>query len=202
MLSFSPVYLTLVRSQSDAPRDADGRRPGKFFTINGRAFPSTDVIKMKVFETLKVRFIGSSNGFIHPIHGGPFVVVARDGETLAPAARFKADTINVGPGQRYDVIWTALKPGKWMIHFHIGHHTTNNNTEEDGGGGLMNAYRGRGRSENLSFALLRRSSTQRRKPLFEMPFSRPTPRSRRLQRRRSVAGLRRAPPRASRQSML
>jgi hypothetical protein len=60
-----------------------------------------------------------------------------DGETLAPAARFKADTVNVGPGQRYDVIWTALKPGKWMIHCHIGHRTTNNNTEQEGGGGLM-----------------------------------------------------------------
>jgi len=116
----------------------DGGQPN-FFTINGRAFPSTDMIKMKVGETLKVRFIGSNNGFIHPmhIHGGPFVVVARDGETLAPSARFKADTINVGPGQRYDVIWTALKPGKWMIHCHIGHHTTNNNTEQNGGGGLM-----------------------------------------------------------------
>jgi manganese oxidase len=116
----------------------DGGQPN-YFTINGRAFPSTDMIKMKVGETLKVRFIGSNNGFIHPmhIHGGPFVVVARDGETLAPAARFKADTINVGPGQRYDVIWTALKPGKWMIHCHISHHTTNNNTEENGGGGLM-----------------------------------------------------------------
>jgi FtsP/CotA-like multicopper oxidase with cupredoxin domain len=110
-----------------------------YFTINGRAYPSTDTIKMKVGETLKVRFIGSSSGFIHPmhIHGGPFVVVARDGETLAPSDRFKADTINVGPGQRYDVIWTALKPGKWMIHCHISHHTTNNNTEQHGGGGLM-----------------------------------------------------------------
>ena len=110
-----------------------------YFTINGRAYPSTDTIKMKVGETLKVRFIGSSSGFIHPmhIHGGPFVVVARDGETLEPSARFKADTINVGPGQRYDVIWTALKPGKWMIHCHISHHTTNNNAEQHGGGGLM-----------------------------------------------------------------
>jgi len=110
-----------------------------YFTINGRAYPSTDTIKMKVGESLKVRFIGSNSGFIHPmhIHGGPFVVVARDGETLAPSARFKADTVNVGPGQRYDVIWTALKPGKWMIHCHISHHTTNNNAEQHGGGGLM-----------------------------------------------------------------
>ena len=116
----------------------EGAMPN-FFTINGRAYPATDTIRMKVGETLKVRFIGSSTGFIHPmhIHGGPFEVVARDGETLPPAARFKADTINVGPGQRYDVIWTAHKAGKWMIHCHISHHTTNNNTEQHGGGGLM-----------------------------------------------------------------
>ncbi|RWB05403.1 MAG: DUF4396 domain-containing protein [Mesorhizobium sp.] len=110
-----------------------------FFTINGKAYPATDTIPMKVGETLKVRFIGTNNGFVHPmhIHGGPFEVVARDGETLSASARFLADTINVGPGQRYDVVWKALRPGKWLIHCHIPHHTTNNNVEEKGGGGLM-----------------------------------------------------------------
>ena len=110
-----------------------------YFTINGKAYPSTEVVPMKVGETIRIRFIGSNNIFIHPmhIHGGPFTVVARDGETLAPAQRFDADTINVGPGQRYDVIWKAREPGKWLVHCHIGHHTTNNNTETNGGGGLM-----------------------------------------------------------------
>ena len=116
----------------------DGAMPN-YFTINGKAYPSTDTIHMKVGETLKVRFIGTNNGFIHPmhIHGGPFEVVARDGETIAPSARYLADTVNVGPGQRYDVIWTARGPGKWLIHCHIAHHTTNNNAEQQGGGGLM-----------------------------------------------------------------
>ncbi|RUW60681.1 DUF4396 domain-containing protein [Mesorhizobium sp. M7A.F.Ca.US.008.03.1.1] len=116
----------------------DGGMPN-FFTINGKAYPSTETIHMKVGETLKVRFIGTNNGFIHPmhIHGGPFEVVARDGETIPASARFLADTINVGPGQRYDVVWKAREPGKWLIHCHIPHHTTNNNVEEKGGGGLM-----------------------------------------------------------------
>jgi len=110
-----------------------------YFTINGKAYPSTETIHLKVGQTVKVRFIGSNNIFIHPmhIHGGPFTVVARDGVTLAPSARFEADTVNVGPGQRYDVVWRALRPGKWLIHCHIGHHTTNNNAETAGGGGLM-----------------------------------------------------------------
>jgi manganese oxidase len=116
----------------------DGAQPN-YFTINGRAFPATDTIHMRVGETLKVRFIGSSNGFIHPmhIHGGPFQVVAIDGQTLQASARYQADTINIAPGQRYDVIWKARLPGKWLIHCHIAHHTTNNNVETHGGGGLM-----------------------------------------------------------------
>jgi FtsP/CotA-like multicopper oxidase with cupredoxin domain len=110
-----------------------------YFTINGKAYPSTDTLHLKVGQTIKLRFIGSNNNFIHPmhVHGGPFTVVARDGQTLPEAARFDADTINVGPGQRYDVIWTAREPGKWLVHCHIGHHMTNNNVETQGGGGLM-----------------------------------------------------------------
>ena len=116
----------------------EGAMPN-YFTINGKAYPATDTIEMKVGETLRVRFIGSNTGFIHPmhIHGGPFVVVARDGITLPLAQRFSADTIEIGPGQRYDVIWTAEKAGMWMLHCHISHHTTNNNVETQGGGGLM-----------------------------------------------------------------
>ncbi|HJU04807.1 MAG TPA: DUF4396 domain-containing protein [Nitrospiraceae bacterium] len=109
-----------------------------YFTINGKAYPSTDVIKMKVGETVKLRFIGSSNNFIHPmhVHGGPFEVVALDGEVLPESARYLADTVNVGPGQRWDVIWPARRSGKWLIHCHIPHHTTNNNVEQQGAGGL------------------------------------------------------------------
>lgn len=110
-----------------------------YFTINGKAYPSTDTVKMRLGETIKIRFVGSNTNFVHPmhIHGGPFTVVARDGVDLPPAAQFQADTVNVGPGQRYDVIWTARKPGRWLVHCHIPHHTTNNNQEQQGGGGLM-----------------------------------------------------------------
>src|SRR5262249_24908574 len=63
----------------------DGAMPN-FFTINGRAFPATDTIPMRVGETLKVRFIGSNNGFIHPmhIHRGAVSGVPRRCQTPAP----------------------------------------------------------------------------------------------------------------------
>ena len=116
----------------------EGELPN-YFTINGKAYPATDTVPMKIGQTIKLRFIGTNNNFVHPmhVHGGPFQVVAVDGITLSESARYQADTVNVGPGQRYDVIWTARKAGKWLVHCHIPHHTANNNVEQDGGGGLM-----------------------------------------------------------------
>jgi FtsP/CotA-like multicopper oxidase with cupredoxin domain/uncharacterized membrane protein len=109
-----------------------------FFTINGKAYPETETINLKVGEKLRVRFIGTSGAFIHPmhIHGGPFRIVQTDGELVPEGAQVLKDTVNVGPGERYDVIWEAREPGKWLLHCHINHHTTNNNVEQEGGGGL------------------------------------------------------------------
>jgi len=110
-----------------------------FFTINGKSYPATQTIRMRVGEKLFVRFIGTHNNFVHPmhIHGGPFRIVETDGFPVPPGARLLKDTVNVGPGERYGVIWTAQRPGKWLLHCHIPHHTTNDNVEQDGGGGLM-----------------------------------------------------------------
>ena len=83
------------------------------------------------------RLIGSGQ-FIHPIHihGGPFEIVATDGNPVPEGARLTKDTVLVGPGERYDVVWTARNPGKWLLHCHINHHVTNDGGEIDGGGGM------------------------------------------------------------------
>ena len=109
-----------------------------FFTINGKAYPETETVRLRVGERLLVRFIGSQSGFIHPmhIHGGPFTIVATDGVLIPEGGRLSKDTVNVGPGERYDVIWEAREPGRWLLHCHINHHTTNDNREEQGAGGL------------------------------------------------------------------
>jgi FtsP/CotA-like multicopper oxidase with cupredoxin domain len=46
-------------------------------------------------------------------------VIAVDGQTLRPSARYFADTVNVGPGQRFDVIWKARQPGKWTAWLRV-----------------------------------------------------------------------------------
>jgi manganese oxidase len=110
-----------------------------YFTINGKSYPETQTVEMEVGEKLRVRFVGSNNNFVHPmhVHGGPFEIVETDGNVVPEEARLLKDTVNVGPGERYDVVWEAREPGEWLIHCHIPHHTTNDNTEQEGGGGLM-----------------------------------------------------------------
>lgn len=109
-----------------------------FFTINGKAYPSTETINVKVGQKIRFRFIGSNNSFIHPmhIHGGPFKIIETDGNPVPIAAQIEKDTVNVGSGERYDVIWPAREKGKWLLHCHIAHHATNDNVEVQGAGGL------------------------------------------------------------------
>lgn len=62
-----------------------------YFTINGKAYPATDTIRMKVGQKIRLRFIGSHNNFMHPmhVHGGPFKIVETDGNRVPPAAQIE-----------------------------------------------------------------------------------------------------------------
>lgn len=108
---------------------------GNYFTINGKAYPDTEKIEAKVGQKIRLRFIGSGQ-MIHPmhLHGFPFKIVATDGNDVPESAQWTKDVVSVAPGERYDIEFTPDRPGKWMLHCHIPHHTTNDHDEP---GGLM-----------------------------------------------------------------
>jgi FtsP/CotA-like multicopper oxidase with cupredoxin domain len=56
---------------------------------------------------------------IHPmhLHGLEQVVFAKDGWNYKDP--WTCDTLNVAPGERYDVLVTAHSPGVWAFHCHI-----------------------------------------------------------------------------------
>lgn len=126
----------VVEGQTFPAMDLDGMKPN-FFTLNGKAYPSTERFQARVGERVRIRFIGSGQ-FIHPmhVHGQPFEIVETDGNPVPPGARVLKDTVLVGPGERYDVEFVARAPGLWLVHCHINHHTTNDGAEEQGAGGL------------------------------------------------------------------
>lgn len=124
----------VIAGQTYAAMPATGM-DGNFFTINGKAFPDTEDISAKVGQKVRLRFIGSGQ-MIHPmhLHGFAFKVVATDGNDVPESAQWTKDVITVSPGERYDIEFTPDRPGKWMLHCHIPHHTTNEHAEP---GGLM-----------------------------------------------------------------
>ncbi|MEZ4666493.1 MAG: copper oxidase [Anaerolineae bacterium] len=122
----------VVNGQTFAAMPMSGAEPN-YFTINGKAYPSTETISVKVGQRVHLRLIGIGQ-FIHPmhLHGMAFQVVAIDGYPVPEAARQTLDTLSVAPGERYDIEFTATKAGTWLFHCHILHHVTNDGAEPGG----------------------------------------------------------------------
>lgn len=91
------------------------------YTLNGKSFPATQPVVLKLGQRLRIRYMNEGQ-IIHPmhLHGLPGQVIAKDGRRLSQP--YWADTVNVAPGERYDVLVTASEPGVWALHCHILSH--------------------------------------------------------------------------------
>jgi FtsP/CotA-like multicopper oxidase with cupredoxin domain len=103
------------------------------FTINGRAFPFTEPVTVKKGERVRIRFIntGYKSHFMHT-HSHKFIVVARSGSPVQEPQ--KVDTVEIGAGQRVDIILFADNPGIWPFHCHRLDHVANDHIYP---GGMM-----------------------------------------------------------------
>jgi len=108
------------------------------FTFNGKQFPATEVMEIKKGERVRVR-LGNLSMQNHPIHlhGHDFTVVAKDGSRLPVTQQYLANTIDIAPGETYDIEFTADNPGSWVIHCHLPHHTAGMNGSE---GGMLSVF--------------------------------------------------------------
>ncbi|MEI2616535.1 MAG: copper oxidase [Thermomicrobiales bacterium] len=91
------------------------------FTLNGKSFPATQPVTAKKGEKVFIRYMNEGL-MIHPmhLHGMPQLVVAQDGWVLPQP--YYCDTLNIAPGQRFDVIVDATEVGAWAFHCHILSH--------------------------------------------------------------------------------
>jgi FtsP/CotA-like multicopper oxidase with cupredoxin domain len=88
------------------------------YTINGKGFPATEPIVAKLGQKVRIRFMNEGM-MIHPmhLHGMHMTVIDKDG--WPQPQPWKCDTINVAPGERWDVIVSCNNPGTWAFHCHI-----------------------------------------------------------------------------------
>ncbi len=102
-----------------------------YFTINGKSYPATTPIAVRQGQLVRLRIVNPSQT-LHPmhLHGLDMAVVAKDGEALPQPQRL--NTLDVAPGDTYDVVILASAPGTWLFHCHDLHHVTNNGVEPGG----------------------------------------------------------------------
>ncbi|BCJ88354.1 multicopper oxidase family protein [Effusibacillus dendaii] len=103
-----------------------------YFTMNGKAYPATAPLPVKYGETVRIRLANLSMDS-HPmhLHGHVFQVVESDGMPLS--IPYYKNTINVAPGETYDIEFKANNPGTWAFHCHKPHHMTNEHQSDMGG---------------------------------------------------------------------
>ena len=88
------------------------------YTLNGKGFPATEPIVAKLGQKVRIRFMNEGM-MIHPmhLHGMHMTVIDKDG--WPQPAPWRCDTLNVAPGERWDVIVNCTNPGTWAFHCHI-----------------------------------------------------------------------------------
>lgn len=88
-----------------------------YFLINGKAFPDFPTLPIYVGETTRVRLINAGyHNFAMHLHGPHFTVVETDGRPLPQP--YDKDTIDIAPGERYDIEILPSKAGQYPFHAH------------------------------------------------------------------------------------
>lgn len=95
----------------------DGRLDG-LWAINGKVFPDTPMLMVQEGDLVKMTFVNRSY-MDHPmhLHGHHMLVLSRNG-TATTGSPWWTDTLNVAPGETYEVAFRADNPGLWMDHCH------------------------------------------------------------------------------------
>jgi FtsP/CotA-like multicopper oxidase with cupredoxin domain len=97
--------------------------PMDYFSINGKAFPMTQPLRVKKGDVLRLRLFAVSSHVAFHAHGHDMLVTHKDGLPLP--APYYADVVPMLPGERYDVIMEMNNPGLWINHDHIEAHVSN-----------------------------------------------------------------------------
>jgi FtsP/CotA-like multicopper oxidase with cupredoxin domain len=110
---------------------------GNYYVINGKSFPDTQPIKVVHGQTVHLRLFGADAQQMHPmhLHGDYFTIIAEDGHALDSS--IQKDTVQVAPGESYDLVFKAsAAPGSiYPFHCHIlGHLMNPGQTGEEMGG--------------------------------------------------------------------
>lgn len=113
---FDREYVMLISSWR-----LHGSEEENAFSINGKSYPWTIPMPVRLGDRVRVRMINISGNCMHVmhLHGHLFHVIAKDGTPVNGALE---NSQSLSPGETYDVAFVANNPGIWMFHCHIVDH--------------------------------------------------------------------------------
>lgn len=135
-----PGSAQAVRAiKADVEYDAFVGELGGYYVISGKSFPDTQVLNVKHGQTVHMRLYGVSAMLLHPmhLHGHFFNIVAEDGHILANP--IEKDTVQLAPGETYDLTFVANQAAgsAYPFHCHILTHLMNPGQSMTEMGGLI-----------------------------------------------------------------
>jgi len=125
----------------------DGR-PGLQWSINGGIFPDVPMFVVEEGDLVEVTIENHSSS-VHPmhLHGHRMRVLSRDG-VAATGSPWWTDTLDVDPGDTYELAFRADNPGIWMDHCHNLRHAAAGLTLHLAYAGVTTPYRVGGTAHN------------------------------------------------------
>jgi len=96
-------------------------------TFNGKAFPGTEPLVVRLGERVRIRLGNLSPMSHHPIHlhGYHFRVTETGGGLVPDSAQVPDATVLVPVGSTRAIEFVADARGDWALHCHMSHHTMN-----------------------------------------------------------------------------
>jgi FtsP/CotA-like multicopper oxidase with cupredoxin domain len=84
-------------------------------TINGKAYPATEPLRVGPGERVRLRLVNASADHTHVVHltGHRLRVTHTDGNPLGEPV--EVDAVPIAPSERYDVVFAADRPGAWWL---------------------------------------------------------------------------------------
>jgi FtsP/CotA-like multicopper oxidase with cupredoxin domain len=130
---FWQIEKTFVVDEWDSKQDPYALKHDPhpdYAIVNGKTAPLLEPVSVPKGTTALFRFVNIGN-YPHSLHlhGNHFLVVSKDGYPVP--APWEADTILIGPGERYDVLLRG-RDGSFPMHDHAGQWSSNAGV--DGGG--------------------------------------------------------------------
>jgi FtsP/CotA-like multicopper oxidase with cupredoxin domain len=94
-------------------------RAGTWFTINAKIIPKVPIYMVRDGDVVRFTIVNRTPFLVHPmhLHGHHALVVSRNGQP-ATGAPWWVDSLEVLPGETYEIVLKADNPGAWMFHCH------------------------------------------------------------------------------------